>query len=103
FLNESVTQIGDEFNTTLKSLSSAGQDEGQAAYNLAIGKGYSKAKANRLANEARQVAAQKQLVASIQIAMKYGILSAPQLNAPGFIAQVVFQGGKAAGTPKARF
>jgi hydrophobe/amphiphile efflux-3 (HAE3) family protein len=103
FLNESVTQIGDEFNTTLRSLGSAGQDEGEAAYKLAIGRGYSKAKANRLANEAKQVAAQKQLVASIQIAMKYGIVSAPQLNDPGFIAQVVFQGGKAAGTPKARF
>jgi hydrophobe/amphiphile efflux-3 (HAE3) family protein len=103
FLNEAVTQIGDEYTKTLRSLGSAGQDEGQAAYNLALGKGYSKAKALRLASEAKAVAAQKQMVNAIQVALKYGITSAPNLNDPGFIAQLVFQGGKAAGTPKARF
>jgi hydrophobe/amphiphile efflux-3 (HAE3) family protein len=103
FLNESVTQIGDEFDTQLKSLGSAGQKEGQAAYNLALARGYSKAKANRLGNEAKSLAGQKQLMQAAQIAMKYGILRAPQLNDPGFIASIVFQGGKAAGTPKARF
>ena len=30
-------------------------------------------------------------------------MKAPQVNDPGFVSQLVFAGGKAAGTPKARF
>ena len=39
----------------------------------------------------------------IALALKYGIRSAPQLNDPTFVSQIVFDDTKGPGVPKARF
>jgi hydrophobe/amphiphile efflux-3 (HAE3) family protein len=103
FLNESVTQIGDQFNTQLSAIKNSGQKQYDAAYQLARGRGYSVARSKKLAGEARDVATAQSVADAMKLAIKYGILKPPQLNDPGFIASIVFAGGQAAGTPKARF
>src|SRR3954452_5048122 len=103
FLNESVTQIGDQFTPQLSAIKSEAQKQYDAAYKLARGRGYSVARAQKVAGQARDLASAQSLAAAMKLAIKYGILKAPQLNDPGFIASIVFAGGKAAGTPKARF
>lgn len=103
FINESVRQIGDQFNSQLASIQAEGQKQYDAAYKLARGKGYSKAKSKALASQARQIAAAQSASEAIKLGLKYGLLKAPQVNDPGFVSQLVFAGGKAAGTPKARF
>ncbi|WCB95921.1 hypothetical protein DSM104299_04673 [Baekduia alba] len=103
FLNESVTQIGDQFNAQLSAIKTDGQKQYDNAYKLARGRGYSVAAAKKVAGEARDVATSQSVADAMKLAIKYGILKAPQLNDPGFISSIVFAGGKAAGTPKARF
>jgi hydrophobe/amphiphile efflux-3 (HAE3) family protein len=103
FINESVRQIGDQFNAQLAAIKSDTQKAYNAAYQLAKGRGYSTAKAKALANQAAQLAQAQAASDGIKLALKYGLLEAPQVNNPGFVAQLVFAGGKAAGTPKARF
>ena len=68
FLNESVTQIGDQFNAQLAAIKTDGQKQYDAAYKLARGKGYSVAAAKKVAAEARDVAPPQ----SISDAMKLG-------------------------------
>jgi hydrophobe/amphiphile efflux-3 (HAE3) family protein len=103
FINESVRQIGDQYDAQLSSIKADAQKQYTAAYQLARGKGYSKAKSKALAAQAQQIAATQSATEAIKLALKYGLLKAPQVNDPGFVSQLVFAGGKAAGTPKARF
>jgi uncharacterized protein len=103
FINESVRQIGDQFNGQLAAIKADAQKQYNAAYQLARGKGYSKAKSKALASQAEQLAKNQALAEALKLGLKYGLLKAPQVNDPGFVSQLVFAGGKAAGTPKARF
>jgi hydrophobe/amphiphile efflux-3 (HAE3) family protein len=103
FINESVRQIGAAFDQRLSDIRSSVQQAYTAAYKLAIGKGYTKARARRAASQAAQLAQLQAFQEAGRIAIKYGILKAPTINDPGFIAKLVFQTGKKPGTPKARF
>src|SRR4051794_2678908 len=103
FLNESVLQISDQYSKQLAAIRSDADAQYQAAYKLALGKGYSVARARKLAGQARDIAQYQALADAMKLAIKYGILKQPQINDPGFIANIVFEGGKAAGTPKAKF
>jgi hypothetical protein len=103
FINESVRQIGDQYDTQLKKIQGDAQRQYDAAYQLAIAKKYSKARARKVAQQVKDLALTQSLKDAIQLALKYGILKAPQVNDPGFVSQLVFAAGKKAGTPKARF
>ncbi|HWI74285.1 MAG TPA: MMPL family transporter, partial [Baekduia sp.] len=103
FINESVRQIGDQYNKQLSAIQSDAQKQYDAAYKLARGQGYSVARAKKVATQAGQLARAQSLEAAMKLAIKYGLLKAPTVNDPGFISSLVFAGGKAAGTPKARF
>jgi hydrophobe/amphiphile efflux-3 (HAE3) family protein len=103
FINESVRQISDQYNKQISQIQQDARAQYDAAYKLAIGRKYSQAKAKKLAQDAADVATLANLRAAAQIALKYGILKAPNVNDPGFVSQLVFAAGKKAGTPKARF
>ena len=103
FINESVRQIGDQYNAQLASIKAVSEKQYNAAYKLARGKGYTKAKSKSLATAGREPRQLPVGERAIKLALKYGLLKAPQVNDPGFVSQLVFAGGKAAGTPKARF
>jgi hydrophobe/amphiphile efflux-3 (HAE3) family protein len=103
FINESVRQIGDQYNKQLAAIKSDAQKQYDAAYKLARGQGYSVARAKKVATQAHDLAQAQSLSDAMKLALKYGILKAPQVNDPGFVSSLVFAGGQAAGTPKTRF
>jgi hydrophobe/amphiphile efflux-3 (HAE3) family protein len=103
FINESVTQIGAQYDKQLTKITEDAQKAYDAAYELALGKGYTKAAARKAALQIRQLSELQNFRAAAQIALKYGILKAPNVNDPGFVSQLVFATGKKPGTPKARF
>jgi hypothetical protein len=103
FINESVTQIGAQYDKQLAKIGEDAQKAYDAAYKLALGKGYTKAAARKTALQIRQLSQLQNFRAAAQIALKYGILKAPNVNDPGFVSQLVFATGKKPGTPKARF
>ena len=103
FINESVGQIDDEF---VREQTQAKQEAAQAAIaarKLALARGFSRAQADRLAKEARQLREAQFARDVIQLALKYGLTSAPKLNDPNFVARLVFAAGPRPGTPKPRF
>jgi hydrophobe/amphiphile efflux-3 (HAE3) family protein len=103
FINESVLQIGDQYNKQLSAIKGDAQKQYDAAYQLARGRHYSVAKAKQVAQQAKDVATAQSLSDAMKLAIKYDLLKAPQVNDPGFVSSLVFAGGKAAGTPKPRF
>lgn len=103
FINESVRQIGDQIAAQTKAMGDEAKKAYEAAYKLARAKHYPVAKAKQVATQAQKLAEAQAFTQAAQIALKYGLLKAPEVNDPGFVSQLVFQGGKAAGTPKARF
>jgi hydrophobe/amphiphile efflux-3 (HAE3) family protein len=103
FINESVLQIGDQYNKQLSAITGDAQKQYDAAYQLARGRHYSVAKAKQVAQQAKDVATAQSLSDAMKLAIKYDLLKAPQVNDPGFVSSLVFAGGKAAGTPKPRF
>jgi hypothetical protein len=103
FINESVLQIGDQYNKQLSAIKGDAQKQYDAAYQLARGQHYTVAKAKQVAQQAKDVATAQSLSDAMKLAIKYDLLKAPQVNDPGFVSSLVFAGGKAAGTPKARF
>jgi hydrophobe/amphiphile efflux-3 (HAE3) family protein len=103
FINESVGQIDDEF---VREQTTARQEAAQAASaarKLALGRGYSRAQANKLAQDASKLRQAQFARDVIQLALKYGLTSAPKLNDPNFVARLVFADGPKPGTPKSRF
>lgn len=103
FLNESVLQISDQYTKQLAAIKADAQKQYDAAYKLARAKKYPPAKARQVAGQARDLASYQALADAMKLAIKYGILKQPTLNDPGFVASIVFAGGEAAGTPKAKF
>jgi hypothetical protein len=103
FINTSVNQIGDEYNKRLSQIRVDAQKQYDAAYKLARGQGWSVARAQRAAAQARQLAELQDFRNAAAIALKYGIVQAPKINNPSFVSQLVFAPGKKAGTPKAKF
>src|SRR3954470_17289712 len=103
FINESVGQIDDQF---VRQQQQARRDAGKvatAARKLALARGMSRAQADQLASQARQLREAQVARDVIQLALKYGLTSAPKLNDPNFVARLVFSDGPRPGTPKPRF
>jgi hydrophobe/amphiphile efflux-3 (HAE3) family protein len=103
FINESVTQISDEFASQQTAAAQDANRVATAARKLALARGMSKAQANRLAAEARQLREQEFEQTVLQLALKYGITSPPSLNDTAFVSKLVFAGGAQVGRPKPRF
>jgi hypothetical protein len=103
FINESIRQITEQFTAQTQAKSKEADAAGAAAYKLARGKGYSKARAERFRAQAKQLVTAQYLRDTITIALRYGITKVPQLNDTAFVSQLVFDPAKTAGTPKARF
>ena len=103
FINESVGQIDDEFVRQQQQAKRDADRVAIAARKLALARGMSRAQADRLASQARQLRQAQFARDVIQLALKYGLSSAPKLNDPNFVARLVFSDGPRPGTPKARF
>lgn len=103
FINTSVTQIQEQFTTQQAAAAKQAASAATSARKIAAARGYSKARQDKFAAEASQLAEQQFVQAAIKLALQYGITGIPQINDASFVSRLVFDDTKAAGTPKARF
>jgi hydrophobe/amphiphile efflux-3 (HAE3) family protein len=103
FINESVIQIQDALNAAKDRYSQQAAAAAAAARELAKGRGYSKARQDKLASEASQLVFAQFTEQALQIAFKYGIAQVPQLNDTQFVSKLVFDSTAGPGVPKQRF
>jgi uncharacterized protein len=103
FLNEAVGQIQDEFAAETKAQEAKAKRAAIAARALARAQHKSPAEVRKLGEQAKQLVQAEFAKNLIALALKYGIRSAPQLNDPQFVSQIVFDDTKGPGVPKGRF
>ena len=75
----------------------------RGAYELAIGRGMSRAKALNAANAAGELEYQQQMTSLEQLALTSGITQLPSIDSPQFIPEIVFDQTRGVNQPKARF
>lgn len=103
FINESVRQLQQGFAERTKGQAEQSAKAANAAKELALKQGRTKAEADKLALQARQLVQAQFTRDLLQLAVRYGLTGVPNLNDPSFISQLVFDPERPAGTPKARF
>lgn len=103
FLNEAVGQITNQFTAASASQRRQADKAARAAYQLALRRGSSESAARAYAAKARDVVTAGFYRDVMQLALRYGITSAPSLSDPRFVARLVFDERQETGTPKARF
>ena len=103
FLNEAVGQIQDQFSAQSAAKAAQADRAAKAARALARAQGRTDKEARRLGEQARQLVFAEFVRNTFQLALRYGITSAPQLNDPSFVSRIVFDPNRPQGTPKARF
>jgi uncharacterized protein len=103
FLYLSVAGIQQALQGQIGGASQAARLAGQRAARAAARRGASSAEQQRAATGAAQGVLSQFQRQLIQVALQYGITSVPRLDDPNFVARVVFDQSKPAGTPKERF
>jgi hydrophobe/amphiphile efflux-3 (HAE3) family protein len=103
FTNTAVDRIGQGFNAEKAQASAKADQVAEAARKAAAAKGYSKARQNKLALEARQLVYAQFVNQTLQLALRYGLTGVPAINNTEFVSQLWFDASKGAGMPKARF
>jgi hypothetical protein len=103
FLNEAVGQIQDQLAAESTARNAQAAKAAKAARALARAQHKSPAEVRKLGNQAKQLVYAEFARNLIALALKYGISSAPQLNNPQFVSQIVFDDTKGPGVPKQRF
>ena len=103
FLNRAVAAV----NTEIAQIAAAAQQTIQtaktSAYQLALARHLSKAKATALENAAGQIAQQQETTNLLQMYLNSGISGQPKIDDPQFIPQIVFDQTRGVNQPKARF
>jgi hydrophobe/amphiphile efflux-3 (HAE3) family protein len=103
FLNEAVGQIQDQLAAESKARNAQAARAAKAARALARAQHKSPAEVRKLGEQAKQLVYAEFARNLIALALKYGISSAPQLNNPQFVSEIVFDDSKGQGVPKQRF
>ncbi len=103
FLNEAIGQIQDQFNAESTARAAQAKRAAVAARALARAQHKNPAQVRKYGEQAKQLVQAEFAKTVIALALKYGIRSAPQLNDPQFVSQIVFDDTKGPGVPKGRF
>ncbi|MEA2388797.1 MAG: uncharacterized protein QOG41_1570, partial [Thermoleophilaceae bacterium] len=103
FINTAVAQIQNGFQAKQAEAQQKGATAAAAARKIAAKQGLPKSRQDQVAKEAEQLAYSQFVRDSLQIALRYGLTSVPQVNNPQFVSQLVFDSTKGVGVPKARF
>jgi hydrophobe/amphiphile efflux-3 (HAE3) family protein len=103
FLNRAVSAVYQQVQSVLKGAQTAIAQTRTETYQLAIGRGYGKAKALKLANEAGTLQSQQETQQLAQLYLNSGISGTPKIDDPQFIPQIVFDQTRGVNQPKARF
>ncbi len=103
FTNTAVERIGAGFTQERNQEAAKADEVAQAARQAAAAKGYSKARQNKLALEARQLVYAQFVKQTLSLALQYGLTSVPAINNTEFVSQLWFDPSKGVNVPKARF
>ena len=103
FINEAAGQVLDRINFDRSKQQAEADRAARAARRLAAARGLAPADQKRLADAARQVVDAKYTQRALELAVRYGLSSAPALNSPDFVLRLVFAPSLGAETPKPRF
>ena len=103
FINEAVGQINDQLGSYAAAQKRDLAEAGKKAYRAELAKSGDPAAAEAARAKARQKvnAGYFQLLAGL--ALRYGLTKVPAIDDPQFLARLIFDSTRAAGTPKARF
>jgi hydrophobe/amphiphile efflux-3 (HAE3) family protein len=103
FINESVGQIQDEIVRRQQATKAQAARAADAARKVAKANGWPKARQDAVAKQATELVTNQFYADVLRLGQTYGLTGIPQLNDPSFVAKLVFDSTKPAGTPKARF
>jgi uncharacterized protein len=103
FLNRAVTAVRSEVLSLINGARTAVTNAETAAYKLAIGRGMSRAQAQKLANAAGTLKQQQETQNLEQLYLNSGISGTPSIDDVQFISQIVFDQTRGVNQPKARF
>jgi uncharacterized protein len=103
FVNTAAGELLDGLNARKNAKAREAQQAANAARILAQKKGYSKARQERLAQEASSLVYAQFTRDIIALALKYGFSGLPSLDNVDFVDNLIFDSSKGTCTPKARF
>ncbi len=105
FVNESVRQIQVQLAGRQQVSVAQADAAATAARKLGAERGYSKARQEKVAAQARQLVQTQFAISLFQQAARYGLSATdlPRLDNPGFVSQLVFDPARGYNQPKARF
>jgi hydrophobe/amphiphile efflux-3 (HAE3) family protein len=103
FINEATRQLGEGFARRLQDTRRRSDAAARTARRAARREGLSAAATASAVKAAQTVVAQAFQAEVIDLAVRYGLRSIPQLDDPNFISTLVFDQTRPAGTPKRKF
>jgi uncharacterized protein len=103
FINTSVNAIGSEFMRRYQASQRQATQAGRAAAAQAKRRGASPAEQQRLASGAASEVTQRFQQYLVQLGIRYGLTSLPELDNPEFVSAIVFDANAGVGVPKSRF
>jgi uncharacterized protein len=103
FINTSVNAIGDEFIKRYRASQSEAARAGRAAIAQAKRSGASPAQQARAAQAAASEVTRRFQLYLVQLGVRYGLTSLPEIDNPEFVSAIVFDANAGVGVPKSRF
>jgi predicted RND superfamily exporter protein len=103
FLNRAVAAVNQQIQVLATNMRNGITIAQQDAYQLALSRGFSQARALQAASAAGQLAQNQALQRDAQLYLSSGISGTPRIDDPQFIPQIVFDPLRGVNQPKARF
>ena len=103
FLNRAVAAVNTQVQSMITGARQAVQRVAQAAYQLALARGFGRQRALAAANAAATLEQQQQTQQLERMYLDSGIAGTPRIDDPQFIPQIVFDQTRGVNQPKARF
>ena len=103
FITESASQVSGQLRLMVEQTRRDAAAAGRRAYREAIARGEGPEAAQASRTRAEDEAGRKLAGMLIPLALRYGLTSVPRVDDPQFIARLVFDPRRPAGTPKSRF
>ena len=103
FLNRAVAAVNSEYAALLQAAQTTVAKASQSAYQLALGRGLTRAQALSAAKAAATLESEQQTQQLYQLYLQSGILGTPRIDDSQFISQIVFDQSRGGSQPKARF
>lgn len=103
FISEAANQVTGQLGLLVEQTQREAASSGRRAYESALARGESPQAAAAARTRAVEAANRRLAGLLVPLALRYGLTSVPRVDDPQFIARLVFDSRRPAGTPKARF